>query len=47
MVSMTSLNLSQKPLTPGQTRESQLSAKLYGSTLHTALVLKQVLEGYP
>ena len=46
VVSMTTLHLSQKPLTPRQTRKRHVNVKSYGLILHIALVSKQMLEGY-
>ena len=43
---MTTLHLSQKPLTQRQTRKRQVSIELYGSIFHIASVSKQILEGY-
>ena len=45
-VSMTTLHLSQKPLTQRQTRKRQVNIELFGSILHIASVSKQILEGY-
>ena len=46
VVSMTTLHLCQKPLTPRQTRKRHANVKSYGSILHIASVSKQMLEGY-
>ena len=43
---MTTLHLSQKPLTPRQTIKRHVNVKSYGSILHIALVSKQMLEEY-
>ena len=43
---MTTLHLSQKPLTQRQTRKRQVNIELFGSILHIASVSKQILEGY-
>ena len=46
VVSMATLHVSQKPLTPRQTRKRHVNVKSYGSILLIALVSKQMLEGY-
>ena len=46
LVLMTTLHLSQKPLTPRQTKKRQVNTKSYDSIPHIALVSKQMLEGY-
>ena len=43
LVSMTTLHLCPKPR---QSRESHVNVRSNGSTLHIALVSKQMLEGY-
>ena len=41
-----SIPIYSEPLTQRQTRKRHISIKSYGSILHHALVLKQMLEGY-